>query len=251
MNNVDNPETNFEATLLAHYDTLVDQLTQVVKKESKSISLGQPNHFMTPEQEFEKYQCQMKASVLQGLKEMDHFKEAINSFEGNKKAFLTHQELDQLESEIKSTFLRLSDTKLPETLADKTIQDIFGISDFTLYCLYSVGYGLAQQGLQLEATNIFSILTMMNPLVKDYWMALAFSLKESEEYEKAAKAFIMASFMQDNDPVPHLSAIECFLAMGDRDNAEIGIEEVIEIINASENSAEWMEALDALKIKLK
>ena len=85
-----------------------------------------------------------------------------------------------------------------------------------LSVLYSVAYALYQGGDYEEAIRVFQRLASHESLSQRNWMGLGACWQMQKDYQEALKAWAMASILNEQDPIPHLHAAECYLALGNK-----------------------------------
>jgi type III secretion system low calcium response chaperone LcrH/SycD len=71
-----------------------------------------------------------------------------------------------------------------------------------------------------QASCIFKDLLIARPFTKKYWFSFASSMQAKREFEKAAKAWAIAAFLNENDPYPHFYAAECLYSFSDREQTK-------------------------------
>ncbi len=130
-----------------------------------------------------------------------------------------------------------------------SLQKQFGITNFMLYCFYVVGYTLFNEKRFEEASAIFFYLSVLNPLVKDYWMGLGLAEKSQQHYVEAISSLLMAEVMDATDPYPHLQTAECYLQLKDELGAEFEITEAKGIVELTKDES-WNSELHRLELEL-
>ena len=100
-----------------------------------------------------------------------------------------------------------------------TLGDLKGLTKPELEAIYSVGYNMYRTGRTDDAEKVFKVLALLEPMSAKYLMALGAVRQVKRDFPGAVKAYALASFYDIEDPKPQYHAAECFLAMGDRENA--------------------------------
>lgn len=90
-----------------------------------------------------------------------------------------------------------------------------------LELLYSVATSLHHAGDTAQAGEIFHQLALSYPLTQKYWKGIGSCFESENNWEKAAKAWEMATLIEREDPLPYLHLAECCFSM---DDAKKGIE---------------------------
>lgn len=214
--------SEFEMICLTKINELIDSSASEIKESFDE------NHLKSRDQRFNEYKQEVKGYIKQVNKGLERVDDAIDTFDRNKDRILSKEENKKLDQELENylnTSKNKEPTNTPFDLSDKTIKDFLDIPDHILYCYYKVGYYLFEEGIYKEASNIFLYLSLLNPFVKDYWLGLGISERESENYEASLTALAIASLMDETDPIPHLNSAESYIRIKDSKNAEIELEE--------------------------
>lgn len=108
------------------------------------------------------------------------------------------------------------------------------VSQFTdedISLLYSLGYGLYEKGDYKDAKTVFQRLVLARPQEKKYWMGLGAALQMVKDYDEALTSWAMVSLINDEDPLPHFHAAECYLSLKRFDEATKAIASAKERVN--------------------
>jgi len=98
------------------------------------------------------------------------------------------------------------------------------MSDREAEDVYALGFSLYGAGSFEEASDVFRILAAQRPLQYQHWFALASSLQESKNYERALDAWAMAAVLDENAPYPHFHAAECAFSLGQIEEARAALD---------------------------
>ncbi len=101
-----------------------------------------------------------------------------------------------------------------------TLGELKGISAAELEAVYSLGFNYYRTGKYDEAAKLFQFLVLFDHLNAKYWTALGAVQQVKKDFPNAVTSYGYASFLDLENPKPQFYAAECFLAMGDRANAE-------------------------------
>ena len=85
--------------------------------------------------------------------------------------------------------------------------------------IYPHAFALYNQGNYVQAGALFSQLVLQNPFDEKLWRGLAASKQMEREYEAALCAWALVAILQENDPLPHFHAAECYLSLHDAEEA--------------------------------
>ena len=100
-----------------------------------------------------------------------------------------------------------------------TLGELKGISHQELEAVYSLGFTHYRTGRYEDAAKLFQFLVLFDHLNPKYWLALGAVQQVAKDYQGAISSYGYASFLDLENPKPQLHAAECFLALGDRQNA--------------------------------
>ncbi len=102
-----------------------------------------------------------------------------------------------------------------ETVVKKGImpKKALQISDDTMEALYAQGYNLYNLGKYNEASYIFRLLMMLDPVTPKYTLGIAACLHRMKDYENAANVYILCSTLDPTNPLPHFHASDCYLKL--------------------------------------
>ena len=100
-----------------------------------------------------------------------------------------------------------------------TLGELKGISHEELEAVYSLGFTHYRTGRYEDASKLFQFLVLFDHLNAKYWLALGAVQQVAKDYRGAIASYGYASFLDLENPKPQLHAAECFLALGDKQNA--------------------------------
>lgn len=203
-----------------HADELKSELSQKNKLLPPNILLIREKEKVinTIKEEYSKYTTKIE--------------EGFNSINTHRN-LLSLEENDQLNNDFKNIAENLGNLSVPAETKGVMPKDLLKMSDNTLYYMHKIGYVLYEKKLCYEASNIFFVLTFLNPGNKDYWTALGVSEKMNAEYDNAIGAFIMVSILDPSDPKPHLSLVDCYIRVKEKKLAEFELSEAEKLITNS------------------
>lgn len=119
--------------------------------------------------------------------------------------------------EINEETIRDMAKKLVEDVT--TVRDLKGISAGEMEAVYALGFNFYNTGRTEEAEKIFKFLVLFDHMSPKYWIGLGAVQQVKRDFEAAVTSYAFASFLDLEDPKPQFHAAECYLAMGDRENA--------------------------------
>lgn len=105
-----------------------------------------------------------------------------------------------------------------------TPRDAIGLDDQMIEGIYAQAYRLYNTGKYKEASQLFRLLIMLNGAEPKYALGLAACFHMAKDYETAAEAYNNCGILDNNNPIPHYHASDCYLQMGDKVSAMIALE---------------------------
>jgi len=100
-----------------------------------------------------------------------------------------------------------------------TMRELKGITSAEMEAVYSVGFNMYRTGRYDDAEKIFRFLVLFDHLEPKYWMGVGAIQQVRKDWQGAIASYGYASFLNMKDPKPQFHAAECFLALGDKQNA--------------------------------
>lgn len=101
-----------------------------------------------------------------------------------------------------------------------TLADVFDISDRHLEAMYCRAYDLQKRGKIAEASKLLELMCTYNPYDGRAWIALGYCRERLNRLQAAVQTYIVATLMDDENPVPHLRAAECLVRMQELEAAK-------------------------------
>ncbi|MES2199562.1 MAG: hypothetical protein V4489_05300 [Chlamydiota bacterium] len=80
-----------------------------------------------------------------------------------------------------------------------------------------------QQKNYALAEPLFTQLCISNPFEESFWRGLASSLQMLNKWRESLQAWCNVALLQDNDPLPHFHAAECFFLLKEKDETRKAI----------------------------
>lgn len=122
---------------------------------------------------------------------------------------------------------------LNSVLEKKSFQEILGYTDKTLEKFYAVGMQCLGKQDYANASDIFAVLTLINPSIHNSWVAWAICQQALGHWEVAIEACRIAESLDSADPLPYLYASECYAEINDHTHA---LEEVNKALQQVDNN---------------
>jgi type III secretion system low calcium response chaperone LcrH/SycD len=140
-------------------------------------------------------------------------------------------------------------TPIPEGEIPPSFQEQCSISDETIECFYQCGIRAYEHKNYQEASDVFYVLSSIDYRRHNVWMALGLVEKQLGNPESALSAFIMASVTNMEEPIAFMHAAECYITLGEREEAEKSIQSASDLIQgkSDERSKEIADRLLSMK----
>lgn len=100
-----------------------------------------------------------------------------------------------------------------------TLRETKGVSDAELEAIYAVGVNFYKAGNYPDAEKIFRFLTLFEHTSSRFWTSLGSVQQVQKRFDEAVKSYQLATFLDLHNPKPAYYAAECFLLLGDKENA--------------------------------
>ena len=111
-----------------------------------------------------------------------------------------------------------------------SLQDQIGITKNTFDQFFKIGRELYLRNEFEKAADVFFMLGFLNHAYYNVWVSLGLSEQQANHYDQALRAYAMACIMNNDSPEPFLYAADCCLAMNDKYEAELYLNEAVERI---------------------
>jgi type III secretion system low calcium response chaperone LcrH/SycD len=127
-------------------------------------------------------------------------------------------------------------------------QDLLEVGDDFMVTLYALAHQAYQNNKYKEATQMFSVLCMMNHLERKYWLGLGASLQMEKKYTSALECYGLAVLLNYKEPDAHLYTAECMLALGNKEEVKSVLRGMIELCVQKEHASIKEKAKNLLSI---
>ena len=132
-----------------------------------------------------------------------------------------------------------------------TLGELKGITPRELNAVYQMGLGFYNTGRYDDAEKVFSFLVMFDHLEPKYWLAAGAVQQVKKNFEKAKAAYVQAAMLDIHGPKPQYYVAECYLALGQKDDAIASLETLLEYCNGQDEvTKEFRAKAEALKKKI-
>lgn len=140
--------------------------------------------------------------------------------------------------ESKETLGMLMERVLKQGMRPKTA---LNLSDEVMEGIYSHAYNMYNRGMYSEASHIFRLLIMLDPVEAKYLMGLGASLHMLKEYKDAAAMYLLCSAYDSENPLPHYHCADCFIKMDTPFDAVLELKDAIRKAGEKEEYAVLVE----------
>jgi tetratricopeptide (TPR) repeat protein len=127
----------------------------------------------------------------------------------------------------------------PENLNNETLRTALTLPPNNLSAILKIGIAKFTDGLLQESFSIFAFLSALDSEEPDYWYRLGLVAQKCEQYERALRAFALTSLLAPEFIGVHIFAAECYLKMGQHDDALAEVNEMKHMFETNEVSEEW------------
>lgn len=132
-----------------------------------------------------------------------------------------------------------------------TLGEVKGITRRELNAVYQMGLGFYNTGRFDDAEKVFTFLVMFDHLEPKYWLAAGAVQQVKKNFEKAKGAYTQAVLLDIHNPKPQYYAAECYLALGQRENALATLDTLLEYCTgADEVTRDFRAKAEELKKKI-
>ena len=108
-----------------------------------------------------------------------------------------------------------------------TVREAKGITDEEMNAVYSVAHNFYMTGRYDDAETVFKFLVIFDHLNPKYWIGLGAVRQVQKRFKEAIAAYANVAVNLDVTNVKaSYYAAECYLALGDRENAKSALEHV-------------------------
>ncbi len=132
-----------------------------------------------------------------------------------------------------------------------TLAEIKGITSRELNALYQMGLGFYNTGRFDDAEKVFTFLVMFDHLESKYWLAAGAVQQVKKNFEKAKAAYVQAAMLDIHSPKPQYYVAECYLALGQREDALASLDTLFEYCTGTDEVTKTFRAkAEELKKKI-
>ena len=132
-----------------------------------------------------------------------------------------------------------------------TLGELKGITPRELNAVYQMGLGFYNTGRYDDAEKVFSFLVMFDHLEPKYWLAAGAVQQVKKNFEKAKAAYVQAAMLDIHGPKPQYYVAECYLALGQKDDALASLDTLLEYCNGTDEvTREFRAKAEELKKKI-
>ncbi len=132
-----------------------------------------------------------------------------------------------------------------------TLGELKGITPRELNAVYQMGLGFYNTGRYDDAEKVFTFLVMFDHLEPKYWTAVGAVQQVKKNFEKAKSCYVQASMLDIHSPKPQYYVAECYLALGQKDDALASLDTLLEYCNGTDEvTREFRAKAEELKKKI-
>ncbi len=131
-----------------------------------------------------------------------------------------------------------------QMLEGKSLKDIAGITNEALQAAYVAAIDIYNAELFVEATDVFFVLTLLDPSQYLLWLGLGNADYYSKLYDEALNAYAIAFYVNPEDPRCHLYAGHCYAEMGEFDFAINSLQIGLYVVEQNPDLEEYRQGLE-------
>ena len=132
-----------------------------------------------------------------------------------------------------------------------TLGELKGITPRELNAVYQMGLGFYNTGRYDDAEKVFSFLVLFDHLESKYWLAAGAVQQVKKNFEKAKAAYTQAAILDIHSPKPQYYVAECYLALGQKDDAVASLDTLLEYCTGTDEvTQEFRAKAEELKKKI-
>lgn len=124
-----------------------------------------------------------------------------------------------------------------------TFDEILCIPKEKIDASYDVGKELFEKKYFADACDVFFLLTQLNPYYANIWIAMGLCWQNQHNFDAALGSFAVAILLNEKNPEPYLSSIECYLSLKDKEHARETIDLVRPIIEKQSENGVYRQRL--------
>jgi type III secretion system low calcium response chaperone LcrH/SycD len=132
---------------------------------------------------------------------------------------------------------RLADLAIEIMEGRTDLAAIQGITTQELEAVYTLAHGFYQSGDYDKALSLFKFLTLHRHIEARYWFGLAATQQMMRQHAIAVQSYGVCAMLDLDNPQTPLRAGECFLAVGDKDNARSALEAALTLAGSNPRHA--------------
>ncbi len=110
-----------------------------------------------------------------------------------------------------------------------------GITEADIEHQYREAYNQFQAGKYKEAIALFRVLDTLDPFQYRYSFAIGAALQYQKKYSEAAGAYIIATKLDPQNPVPHYHLYDCFVKLNELWSAYWAISYAVHLAKLNKN----------------
>lgn len=130
-----------------------------------------------------------------------------------------------------------------DVVKEEKLYVILGLSEGDLASIYTMGIAKFNEGLLHDSFALFSLLSALDEQQPDYWFRLGAIAQNLDDYEFALRAYAAAIYFAPDHLAARLLSAECYVKIGQIDDAKAEYEEAKRIEPSSKTELPWQEQM--------
>ena len=173
---------------------------------------------------------------------------AVHLIRENLDKHFEKDEIEVIEKEMELASVHILEPAFAQSINEgMSVQEALSFSKQTLFAFYTIGYELFKQEMTEDALAIFTLLTFLNGLVYDYWIAKGICHQKREEKVEALIAFTITAQLFPDHPEPKILAIEIHLASQEIEDARGWLAELTQLVRERPDLQQWQQQIDRIE----
>lgn len=218
---------------LAYNLSITQYIEELLLKEDPSLSKLQPK-------EERRKKLELELSETLDFSEIGEFIDKAVLILNDRKSCscLTDEEHRLVLEDLEKLRLQINSLEFNE-LSDETLKTAYSISKSVSTSIFNVGLSKFHDGLLPESLALFSFLSLLESDDPDIAYRLGIISQKNGRYDLALRAYTAASALEPTLIGSRLFAAQCYLSIGQPENALKEIEDAKQIFKISDVQGEW------------
>lgn len=230
----------------SHFEKLIDKK---IEEYLDTLPLESYHHLTSQLKTPQMERLQKKAEIEEASKCTllnDQLTKAIQIVRQEGKKYLSLQNYISLWGEFSLAIHTLEKLKFDE-VPSENFQQLLNISQSSMESLEYIANELYSSKHYEDALSVSCLLLVLAPEKSDYWYRVALSAQQAGDLNFALKAYSSTTNLDPNHVGAKVFPIECYLLLGNIEEAKIAFDEAEKTIHNNSSDTRWNELLADFK----